>query len=259
MRRWLFLLLVLLAPGGAVPGQDTTAGQSGTAEVDDSLGFIRITDIPERLTLSRRAVPDTTVRRLLKDDDYWYVAVGPRRKPLPPKQEPRELPWWYRAIVAVMSFFAMLASSFWGIALICGVAMALVVLVLQSVHWGSFWSKRRRGLKGETPGDQLPQEAVDPDAALRAAVEKGEYTQAVRLLFLQTLMTLAKRGRLKMEKDKTNREYLRELAGAPWSRDFARLVLQYEYTFYGGFVLGAPDFERVRAQFDQFQSDVTAG
>lgn len=176
---------------------------------------------------------------MLKEDDFWYVAVGPD-KPQPVKmKEIKPLPAWVPFLI-------------W--TLLAGALVGAIVMILQSASEESWFTRtRKRRRKTLSPGDDDSAIPPDLDAALREAIDAGDYREAVHLHYLKTVNALAGRGLIVPAQDKLNREYLRELSGHPLQRDFARLLTQYEFTFYGGFALAAPAFLAIQEQYAQFQ------
>lgn len=73
---------------------------------------------------------------------------------------------------------------------------------------------------------------------------------AVRYLFLKTLRQLSDRGHLQQSADKTNFQYVQEIP-ADKRNDFASLVLNYEYVWYGHLNI-------VREQYDQLEKKYTS-
>ncbi len=87
---------------------------------------------------------------------------------------------------------------------------------------------------------------------INEAVENRNYRLAVRLLYLQTLKTLADSGLIRWQPDKTNRQYAYELTGNPKRLSFEQLTTQFEYAWYGDFPVDEARFSSIRQQFQQF-------
>jgi hypothetical protein len=197
---------------------------------------------PFRIPVFRK-LSDSTMRDLLRDDDFWYVPVGPdKKKPAAGKPHPFEMKKWVPFLIY---------------SLIAGLLVAAIVYLLQSGS-GENWfrsSRRKTAAPEKTVESIVP---ADPQEMLRAAVDRGDYTTAVRYLFLITLGRLGDRNLILPGRDKTNREYGRELRENPLYADFSRLAGHYEYTFYGGFTLDEVSFREIRKQYEQFQNRLDA-
>ena len=187
----------------------------------------------EPVHLQPRHVPANDVPELRKDDDFWYVAVGPD-KPKPPPPPPKNGSAWQKFFRAIAAFFDTPGAAFLLWSLLAGLLVAAIVAFIQSGSGESLFrrSRRLRLKEGEGSDSALPE---DPTLALQRAIDAGQYAEAERCLFLLALTRLGERGVIHRFGDKTNREYLREMRGGPLYDDFAPLLRHYEYTFYGGF------------------------
>jgi hypothetical protein len=96
----------------------------------------------------------------------------------------------------------------------------------------------------------------DYDKHISAAIAMGNYRLATRYLYLQSLQHLAQEGELVLMADKTNAQYLQELAGKVWHPHFAMLTRNYEYIWYGGFNIDAAGFAKLQQQFKQLNNQV---
>lgn len=106
----------------------------------------------------------------------------------------------------------------------------------------------RRGARAAATA--LPDEealpAPDLQARLDAAVAALDYRRAVRLTYLLALRRLADARRVAWRLDKTNHEYLDELADPALREAFARLTYVFDYAWYGHFPVSAAAYERAR-------------
>ncbi len=91
---------------------------------------------------------------------------------------------------------------------------------------------------------------------LNEAIRNGNYRLAIRFLYLQSLSRLAEKGWLQLSPDKTNYQYVRELAKPQLKQSFARITLHYEYAWYGDFTIAADVFELVKQELEQFQQSI---
>lgn len=95
-----------------------------------------------------------------------------------------------------------------------------------------------------------------PDAAALAseAIRKKEYRLAIRYLFVDALLRLGENGRLQILSKKTNQEYLKEIQQPNLHADLARLMLQFEYVWYGGFTPNEQQFQTIHSTFKKFET-----
>jgi hypothetical protein len=110
----------------------------------------------------------------------------------------------------------------------------------------------------QTAGPQAEEEIITSDSdfevLIQQAVKAGNYRLAVRYQYLQTLHKLADKNMLELAADKTNYQYVREIASQNYQQEFAALTLNYEYVWYGEFDIDAVIYKRIENSFSQFNS-----
>jgi hypothetical protein len=85
----------------------------------------------------------------------------------------------------------------------------------------------------------------------RQFANAGNYRDAVRELYLATLLMLDERGLLRYDRSLTNREYLDAIAGEPAVRAALEpIVNTFDRTWYGFQAMGQEEFERYRRQVE---------
>jgi hypothetical protein len=97
------------------------------------------------------------------------------------------------------------------------------------------------------PDGEAGDEGLDADSALGRAQElssQGNYRQAVRYLYLSSLLLLEERGLLSYDRSRTNREYLRSVAHLPeLSTSLSKVVDIFDRVWYGYQALDQATFE----------------
>jgi hypothetical protein len=139
------------------------------------------------------------------------------------------------------------------------ILIGLLAVAILVMLWRGFQHRRAKtgspkaGLIG-TPSaiarlEELPfrvdASAGDLLSLARRAAERGDYSQAIVLLYSHLLLELDKHEAIRLTKGKTNRQYLRELGREP--RLAALLALSmfaFEDVFFGGHALSQERFER---------------
>ncbi|NVO29846.1 DUF4129 domain-containing protein [Hymenobacter lapidiphilus] len=111
----------------------------------------------------------------------------------------------------------------------------------------------------------LPYEALTEDirgidfgAELARAEQAGNYRLALRLGYLHTLRHLTDQALIQWQPDKTNHDYLRELAGTRQAAGFRTLTRQFEYVWYGELPLSPRQYPELREQQQSFQKELLA-
>ncbi|MBL7827984.1 MAG: DUF4129 domain-containing protein [Saprospiraceae bacterium] len=96
---------------------------------------------------------------------------------------------------------------------------------------------------------------TDLERFLREAVTSGNYPLAVRIYYLQIIKSLSEKGAIRWSKEKTNRDYLREMKEHRLGREFRSTTKTFEQIWYGnkpldavGYALLEPEFKAVLNQ-----------
>jgi hypothetical protein len=107
---------------------------------------------------------------------------------------------------------------------------------------------------------EVEEELLTDDAyleqQLKQALKEENFRLAIRYLYLQTLNRLSERNWLNLSPDKTNYQYVRELAKPQLRNGFSRITLHYEYAWYGDFRIDENVYKQVKSDFDQFNQSV---
>ncbi|RYU78003.1 DUF4129 domain-containing protein [Hymenobacter persicinus] len=139
-----------------------------------------------------------------------------------------------------------------------GVAFLMVLLRVLRLDFTNALGRTARPLPLAYEAAAEDIHAIDFPARLQEAEEAGNYRLAVRLGYLHVLHTLTTRHLIDWQPDKTNHEYLRELASTPWQDAFATLTRQFEYVWYGELALTARSYAQVRETRQQFLAALTS-
>jgi hypothetical protein len=94
---------------------------------------------------------------------------------------------------------------------------------------------------------------ADVETPLQKAIRLGEYKVAMRMYFLLILQKLATQNLIKWRKDKTNREYSRELRNAAFLPKFMEATLAYERAWFGEKELNKEEFEEKQLIFEELK------
>jgi hypothetical protein len=111
------------------------------------------------------------------------------------------------------------------------------------------WVKEEELLPGE---DILEQNF---DKLLQHSYRLGDYRTAIRYQFLKTLQILRDKELIDFSVDKTNSRYVHEVP-VKWRNEFARLILNYEYVWYGNYLLSIEQYERLQKKYVSFNEKI---
>ena len=90
---------------------------------------------------------------------------------------------------------------------------------------------------------------TDLSRFLNEALAQQNYPLAIRLYFLQIIKALSQNGAISWSKEKTNRDYLREMRAHRLSQPFGQATRHFERIWYGNAPLDAGQFARLEPEF----------
>ncbi len=93
---------------------------------------------------------------------------------------------------------------------------------------------------------------TDLEKFLRLALADGNYAQAVRLYYLQVIKDLSARNDIRWAREKTNRDYLRDMRQHRLGADFRQLTFIFERVWYGNIQLRETEFRNIEPDFKRF-------
>jgi hypothetical protein len=96
--------------------------------------------------------------------------------------------------------------------------------------------------------------AMDFETLLKEALTKGDYRNAVRLVFLHALKLLADKQLIDWQAGKTNHDYLNEVQAAEVKKGLGQLSYYFDYAWYGGFSVSESQYSRVKSIFDSWRN-----
>jgi hypothetical protein len=94
---------------------------------------------------------------------------------------------------------------------------------------------------------------IDFEKEISKAIGQQNYRLAIRMLYLRTLKELSELSLIDYKHERTNSEYVSQLAATTFYTDFFRLTRDFEYVWYGKFDLSENSFHQVQSEFDQFR------
>ncbi len=143
-------------------------------------------------------------------------AAGVFERPEFQSSAPSQGNWFSRQLIAFFRWLGSLHENspplFWLILIGCIVALvAIIVLIVFQIR--SVFATQDRANPTGTPDKERVRRSAGfrQEATRRAAL--GDYTEAVRFLFLSLVYLYDERGRVSFQKEYTNREYLDLLGG----------------------------------------------
>ena len=94
------------------------------------------------------------------------------------------------------------------------------------------------------------------EVLIAEAEKRYDYNLAIRYSFLKTLKILSERGFISFVADKTNQEYLYEMKSNNYFEEFQSLTRNYEYLWYGKFLIDEKSYQLLKEKFILFYKKV---
>ncbi len=189
----------------------------------------------------------------LNDKDYLYDTE--------PAQNPESL--WQRILFwiqqLIFEFLYLLGKggnliSYIFYALILA-ALVFVVLKLLGVSPHSLFLRSKKIKMQNIPVFEEDINALDFEKIISEAVENEDYRKAVRFLYIKFLKILSDTEQIEWKKEKTNKDYKREMKSSKFFSEFSKLTKIYEYVWYGEFTIKQTFFYAVFADFNRIFID----
>ena len=188
-----------------------------------------------------RQVPDSAVRNLMQDEAFWYANLAPQREQPKKGRDPNRLTWMDKAWVKTLAWI-----------IVIGGFLAVLGWYLASSNIRLFRTSSSRISEEESMADEENIFSLDYEAELRKALAEANYRQAVRLWYLRTLRDLSEREIIDYQQGRTNSDYLAQLHGTAYHKDFFRLTRNFEYAWYGQFDLSPASYDMIQKDFSHF-------
>ena len=151
---------------------------------------------------------------------------------------------------AMSSFFLFLKYLFIAAGL---AALVFLILKLSGINMLHLFRKKPYSTLAYSESVENIHE-IDFEGEIEKAIAVHNYRYAVRLLYLRSLKQLSDNGLINWQINKTNTNYVYELTNTEQREAFKRLTLQFEYVWYGDFLINGEIFKRINALFSTFKS-----
>jgi len=192
-------------------------------------------------SLVHRKLPDSLVRKMKEDDDFWYANANiPKINLKKESKKPLTMRPWFQTLLWVVIIVGFASFLIW---------------YLAGNNIGLF-KKKRTFIDEPSVEEELSTEdlfAINYQREIAKAVGQGNYRLAVRLMFLRLLKNLAEKNIIEYRQGKTNFDYLQQLQTTGYYPDFFRITRNYEYSWYGQFEVGEDKFVLIKKEFDHFE------
>jgi hypothetical protein len=211
-------------------------------------------------TVAARKVADAKLKELKEDKDYWYVDKVPSgdREVSPPGVNQKGEKERQERMVRARGFIfpSWLRVLFWII--LIGGFLTLLIWFLSTSDIRLFRKKQKQVKQQpeEQAGDDIFE--MNFEKEIQKAIEAKNFRLAVRLMYLRTLKDLCYRNLINYTHEKTNSDYLFQLTGTAYYKNFFKLTRSFDYIWYGRFELSEDSFVLIQNDFSSFKQQLSS-
>jgi len=240
------LALLLVVCASVSRAQDTSFVSVDTAfnkTEKDTMPVFHADKPAGMVVWQERAVPDSTLRQLRRDEAFWYANAEFKHKALSEKGQHSFLislfrqEWFYNLLwaIIVISFIAV-----------------MVLFLIKSNPW---LFRKKATLLSAIEETAITENifSINYDAELKNALMQNNHRLAVRLQYLQLLKLLSDKKLIQYKEGRTNNDYLLQLYATPYYKDFKNLTRHFEYAWYGQFSITPEVYTIIEAEFVTFK------
>ncbi len=264
--RYIYCWLLVCACGLSLSAQqtapvtDTSQVYSSTDDTDERTVAEDSVEVAGGLqpswgfVLNRNMLPEDTVMYIRRNT--WYIGTMDSLLRVMKKESEKNISKNDNADLSGKSWLESVLQSSITRVLFTILAVAFVLFIIYRLFFTQGVFTRSKRVNNVVVEDEYPASGQDVDykRIINDALAKGDYRMAVRGNFLQILQLLAKGGYIVPGTDKTNYQYVRELAMPQWRNDFSALVMYYEYVWYGEIEIDEAIYGNIEARFIQFKN-----
>lgn len=209
---------------------------------DTTIGSVRyfdhVTNGGELDSTHFREVPAGVIDSLRRDDAFWYANKAFHKKKLETRDasDARQAPRWMS-----MTTLVIIVAIF--------IALLLTYLFQNNII------RRRSAILSSEKDVEISEEnifEINYQREIDRAVSAANYRLAIRLMFLRLLKKLSEENIIQYKHERTNSDYLMQLASTAFYADFFRLTREFEYTWYGKFDVDTVAFRHIQSDFEKF-------
>jgi hypothetical protein len=201
--------------------------------------------------VSVRSFNSQRLQEFKKDSDFQYDRLQEPVKSL----WDRFWDWIWWNIGEIMRTKAGKRTVWTTLTILAVAAIVFFVIKVMGMKDGGLFGGNSNGdLPFTTSSEDINN--ISFEEAIREAIQNGNFRLAIRLLYLQSLKQLSDKGHIQWQINKTNNDYIAEVAGKPWQSLFKKLTYNFEYSWYGEMNIGNEEFQNLNVQFQQFNNQL---
>ncbi len=237
-----------------------------------SLGYTKVQLLPVKTKTAKAILKADSSALNIRQFNQDSLKAYSKKPEFQYKEAAQDISWWDRFWRGFWDWIAHLFSFntkkltasalFWQIVkilfLLLGAA-ALIVFILKAAGIDVKNLFSRKSTNAPIPYSEFFEDinTIDFDTEIENAVAKHNYRFAVRLQYLKCLKQLSDADLIDWQIDKTNNVYINELINSEQRSIFKILTYQFEYIWYGEFVINAAVYNRISGSFHDFNKQIT--
>lgn len=244
----IFSLLFLVnanAQDTTVVNEEPSVDIADTSVYETTSSHYHFKEVNTASSVAVRTIPEQKVQKLKSDEDYWYANLTPPRKKDEPPQKKESVfdKAWFNTLFWIIVIGGFLALLVW-------------FLAMSNVR---LFKRRIKSADGENLAEAETENIFEIkfEKEIQKAIDASNFRLAVRLMYLRTLKDLSLHNYINYTHEKTNRDYLFQLAGSPYYKNFFRLTRSFDYTWYGHFPLSQESFSVIQNDFNSFKQQLS--
>jgi hypothetical protein len=201
--------------------------------------------------VSIRSFNGDDLQKFKEDKDFQYRQL---QQPLP-NLWVRFWRWVWWKVAEIMRTKSGRRTVYTSVTIVAVAAIVFFVIRVMGMNKSGLLSRNSNGNYPFTI-DTEDINSISFEDAIRDAVQSRNFRLAVRLLYLQSLKQLSDKGHIEWQINKTNADYVKEVADKPWQSLFRKITYTFDGAWYGEMNIGSEEFEQVNLQFQQFNNQL---
>lgn len=224
----------------------------------------------DTLSVQLRAIPEQEIKKMKEDDDFWYADADIKKRKSKEqiayerehgqKGQKEKEEQALKEMQQQDSSYTPLGQRSWFQTFLWVLILAVFAIGLVIYLGGSNVRLfRKKNVRLASTGEEEISEdifSINYQKEIDKAAAQGNYRLAIRLLFLRLLKNMSDKSIIQYKQDKTNLDYLGELHPTNYYTNFFRITRNYEYSWYGQFMVSEEAYKTIRRDFDQFDKEI---
>lgn len=197
-----------------------------------------------------RRFKDEPIVGYSKEKEFIYDDVAPKSTSL----WQRFWRWFWEKIELL---FTKGTAGLWGKLIIACIVVGTITYLIMKFTGIDLKLLVGKSKKVAVPYQETLENIHEIDFAeqIEKALSQRNFRLAVRLLYLNTLKQLSDQSLINWQPEKTNQAYVNELGDHLFHQEFKDLTLQFEYIWYGEFIIDQTTFDPIYQSFLKFNRE----